>query len=60
MINTNSLYIDIIGELKTIDNNISTLADLMVKLEPELADKLLFNLVTAFQENHYNKKLETV
>jgi hypothetical protein len=60
MINTNSLYIDIIGELKTIDNNISTLADLMVKLEPELADKLLFNLATAFQENHYNKKLETV
>lgn len=60
MINTNSLYIDIIGELKTIDNNISNLADLMVKLEPELADKLLFNLAAAFQENHYNKKLETV
>ncbi len=60
MINTNSLYIDIIGELKTIDNNISNLADLMVKLEPELADKLLFNLDASFQENHYNRKLETV
>ncbi len=51
MIKSKYFFLDLIGELKSLDGGqINILTDQLVKYEPELANRLSLNIWASFQE----------